>query len=196
MPNPFTRHVWSAHVANFTPDRLGGTDILEWDDGAPFVVATLLRTIITVSFMAYGEYSIGSEAIPNQVVGFGLGETNSANYNGNPPTDDPAADFVDYIATGSSPLTWTALGFPPNGTAHLTGQVGPLASDADLTMDYNLNTFMYGTASIEVDSKSQRTFTSGFPHFALALWAIEGGFLLPFDRWAVGQVRFLWQQQT
>jgi len=196
MPNPFTTHVWSAHVANFKPDRLGGTDTVEWDDGAPFVVATLLRTIITVHFMAYGLYSIGSEAIPNQVVGFGLGETNSHNYNGNPPSDDPAADFVDYLAMGTDALTWTGLGWAPNSTAHLSGSVNDIDSDATLDTVENLNTFMYGTASIRVDSKAQRTFTGAFPHFKLSLWQIDGGELLSFDRWAVAQVRFLWQQQT
>lgn len=194
MPNPFTKHIWSAHVATFKPDRLGGTDGAEWDDGAPFITATLLRTIITVSFMAYGLYSIGPEGIPNQVVGFGLGETNSFNYNGNPPVDDPAADFVDYLAQGSTPLEWTALGWPPDTTGHLSGSVNDIDSSATLATTENLNTYMYGTGRIYVDSKAQRTFTGGFPHFKLALWTIEGGELLAFDRWAVAQVRFLWQQ--
>jgi hypothetical protein len=195
MSNPLTRHIWSAHVEYFKPDGIGGTDGAEWDDGAPLgIPKVLLRTIIDVHFFAYGLYSLGAGGIPNMAMGFGLGETNSHNYNGNPPDDDPSTDFIDYLATGSDALHWTALGWPPNVSGTLSGSINSIDSSGDLELTENLNTYMYGTATIHVDSKAQRSFTGGDPHFKFTLWQLAGPLLLSYDRWAVMRARFLWEQ--
>lgn len=195
MPNPFTNKIWTANALYMVPDRLGGTDTVEWDDDGPFLAATLLRTIVTAHFYGYGLYSIGPEGIPNAALGFGLGETSSSNYNGNPPEDDPAADYVDYIATGSSALQWTALGWSPDDTGHLSGSINEIDSDGTLAMTNNINTYMYGTATILVDSKAQRRF-GGTPHFKLTMWEFNGPYLLSMDRWASFHVRTLWEQNA
>jgi hypothetical protein len=195
MPNPFTSKIWSAQTHYWRPDRLGGSDLVEWDDAAPFLDATLIRTLVWVSIEAYSVYEIGAGGIPSQMVGFGLGETTSSNFNGNFPSDDPSADFVDYIAFGSTALNYTALGWPPNSSASLSGSINSIDSSGTIDTVYNLNTYMYGSATMFVDSRAQRRF-GATPHFQAYFHEYNGGTLLSNDRWGVIQTRMLWEQNA
>lgn len=195
MPNPFTAKIWSAHAGYWVPDSRGGTDLVEWDDAAPFLDATLIRTLVWVHVAGYADYGTGAAAIPAKFVSFGLGETTSSNFNGNFPSDDPAADFIDYLATGSSTLDFTNVSFPPTSTSNLSGSVNSIDSTATIDTVYNTNEFLYGSTTMFADVKSQRRFGTT-PHFQIMLQDLAGPFLQDYDRWGAFLCRFLWEQNV
>lgn len=194
MTNPFTRHVWTGQVVllhNALENRHEEFTITGLV-GEPF---TLLRTLVWVHFAGYSFYNIGNTGERNQPCGYALGALNGTAYNGNPPTDDPANEWVDLVATGSTVLNYAALGWPPDSTAHLSGSVNEIDSSATLATIENLNTFMYGNATIFEDSHAQRTFVED-PQFSFFYTPFLGGLTLSTDVDVWAQIRMLWQQRS
>lgn len=190
MSQPFTRHVWTGRVLEVGQGTAGNT--ITFTDDGPIPNCTLLRTLMWVHFSAYSLYSIGSGAIPNQPVGFAFGDINSQNYNGNEPSDDPTNQYVELIANASTVLDYTALSFPPDSTAHLTGSVNSIVSDAQLDTTYNLNTFMYGNKTLFVDSNAQRIFPSA-PEYKFTITTF-GGIELVYPVFVMAHIRQLYRQ--
>lgn len=193
MGNPFTRHVWTGRVNFQHQAELDPGHIFEIDGliGEP---TTLLRTLCWIHFAGYSFYEIGSTGLLNTPVGFALGAINGSAYNGNPPTEDPQNEWVDLIANGSTVLNYTGLGWPPDSTGHLSGSVNEIDSSATLATTENLNTFMYGNATLFVDSHAQRSFSEP-PQFKFAYTEFGAGLTTStsVDVWM--HVRMLWQQQ-
>ena len=192
MTQPFTQRVWSGTAFTLHNVPSGG-DNYNWVDTYPIINCTLLRTLIWVSFTGYHQYTIGDGGSLNPLIGFALQDLNSQNNNGNVATDFPGNPYVETIATASGLMNYTAIGWPPNSSGHLTGSVNDIASDATLATDYNLNTFLYGTQTMHVNSESQRIFTSQ-PHYYFQSLALSSGFDNGQSMDIYVQVRMLYRQ--
>lgn len=194
MSQPFTNRVWSgaAFTLHNAPTAL---DHYDWTDPYPIPVCTLLRTIIWASFTGYHQYEIGSGGSVNPLIGFALADTNSQNFNGNHPSDFPGNPYVDLIATASGLMDYTAISSPPDSTGSLTGSVNDISSSATLTTEYNVNTFLYGTKTMHVDSNSQRIFVHQ-PQYTFQSLALSSGFDHGQSMDIYVQVRMLYKQST
>ena len=131
--------------------------------------ATLLRSMVWVTWQGYNFYTIGGDGIPQGPVGYAFGDLNSRNnHNEFPPNNGQGNDKTELIAYDEQAAMFSPLGWPPNTTGDLSGSINSIDSSGTLATTENLNAFMYTSAHSFVDSKAQRIFDEE-PEFSLVL---------------------------